>query len=232
MLRKNIHYEYDRSCTAIDCCNSITRSCHPSFFISCCLTLVARAKPGNPLWVLRYVSHFAERWVSYIAIVISRYMFTVYLVYVHIRILIYYIYDIYNIVPWSWLKTINPPRRDVIAIFGPLIGSLRICVDDMTWRYSARTRFLSKWIDHLNLHPHHLNVSSILCLKKKIWYFLINYRGVEARGVEKERSFFFGFPLSLGEFSFSSKRSSVLDIRAARENDGESNFRAFPPSNV
>lgn len=50
---------------------------------------------------------------------------------------IYYI-DIYKISPRSWLGTINPPRRDVIAIFGPLIGSLhgRIRGDDTTWRHN------------------------------------------------------------------------------------------------
>lgn len=33
----------EQSCTAVDCCNSDTaaRSCHPGFFISCCLTPVA-----------------------------------------------------------------------------------------------------------------------------------------------------------------------------------------------
>lgn len=64
--------------------------------------------------MLRYVSHFAEQWVSDIGIVISRYTSTIYSVY------------LYRDITWAraWLGTINRPRRDVIAIFGRLIGSL------------------------------------------------------------------------------------------------------------
>lgn len=68
------------------------------------------------------------------------------------------------VIPRSWLKTINPARRDVIAIFGPLIGSLRICADDMTWRHSMGTfgSYQSK-IDHLYI----LRLEIFLSIRKK-----------------------------------------------------------------
>lgn len=67
--------------------------------------------------MLRYVSHFAEQRVSDTGIVISRYTFDD----------TPYIYkDVYTDITGAraWLETINRPRRDVIAIFGRLIGSL------------------------------------------------------------------------------------------------------------
>jgi len=109
---------------SLDCCNGNTaaRSCHPSFFISCCLTLVA-SKTGKPSLSASLCKPFRRavgigHWHRYIQ------------VHVHgIR----YIYR--YIISRSWLETINPSRRDVIAIFGPLIGSLhgQICGDDITW---------------------------------------------------------------------------------------------------
>ena len=108
---------------SLDCCNGNTaaRSCHPSFFISCCLTLVA-SKTGKPSLSASLCKPFRRavgigHWHRYIQ------------VHVHgIR----YIYR--YIISRSWLETINPSRRDVIAIFGPLIGSLhgQICGDDIT----------------------------------------------------------------------------------------------------
>jgi len=106
---------------SLDYCNRDTaaRSCHPDFFISCCLTLVA-SKTEEPSLSASLCKPFRQaagigHWHRYIQV--------------------YTVFRIYRyIISRLWLGTINPSRRDVIAIFGPLIGSLysRICGDDIT----------------------------------------------------------------------------------------------------
>ena len=69
---------------------------------------------------------------------LSLYVYT----YIHIHICVYNIIYIYTYTDitraQAWLETINRPRRDVIAIFGRLIGSL-LESRGSTWRRRNRT---------------------------------------------------------------------------------------------